>query len=301
MKKTTALIGATAIFNTAVLCFTLYVSKKAEQAHDEYSSNQSTLADQFAYTPIPTVESIISKLPADVAAKLNNSPNKENVLQAVIAAELETGCPAELLTCIMARESGFDFDPPKSSKTGPMQINAQTTGIEMIRNYGKDLGFHGLVDKVNIIDNANASRRDKKQSVQAIKDALKNPYVAACLTAAKLKSSTLHANKHLYEKKLTPSLRRIEDTPCTDLYLTHLLGCEGAKDMLAAYYNPRIKNTWSVKDYVRESAFNNPGNRSIFFKNNAAKSIEEFYNDIAATMPTKANAIILAPSLVEPQ
>jgi len=85
-----------------------------------------------------------------------------------------------------------------------MQISAQTTGIEMIRKYGTELSFYGLVDKVNIIDNVSARNKDKKHSFQIIEDALKNSYTASCFTAAHLKASTLRVNKHLYEKALPP-------------------------------------------------------------------------------------------------
>lgn len=102
-----------------------------------------------------------------------------------------------------------------------------------------------------------------------------------------IEDSTIAA--HSYMKQNTRTISSVKsDVNLTDMYLSHLLGPNGAKKLLNVL---KSRPNEIAANVVPKAA---KGNKNLFYKNNKALTVTEFYNNLSSLLENKSRSFGIA-------
>lgn len=201
----------------------------------------------------------------------------ERVTAAIRSASQQTGISFDYLLKTAYRESALN---PKaaastSSARGLFQF-IDTTWLQTVKQDGPAFGLQAQADQIERTADGHYFVRDPKVRAQILK-LRENPEIASAMAAA-------------FSKRNAAEIQSVLGRPPTagELYIAHFLGANGAKRFLSLRAsNPNASAVAAFPEAAR-------ANRSIFYNQNGARSIEQTYRVLVAKHDNIQNAAPVA-------
>lgn len=197
----------------------------------------------------------------------------ERVTAAIRSASQQTGISFDYLLKTAYRESALN---PKATASASSAVGLfqfiDTTWLQTVKEDGPAFGLQAQANQIEKTADGHYFVRDPKVRAQILK-LRENPEIASTMAAA-------------FSKRNAAEIQSVLGRPPTagELYIAHFLGANGAKRLLSLRAtNPNASAAAAFPEAAR-------ANRSIFYGQNGARSIEQTYRVLVAKHDNIQNA-----------